>query len=293
MVTSFGTPYCPLRPHYTSCNCLSFQRLGEILLQDKDRQRLQRTKRIPNEFLDELIRRVNLLRGRTKLLPLEVNSWDFANEDDNEAAARAQESLSQHLSGLPEEFQRYIWHGDSSHIDTVDERDQSSPVIDSPASLKEAVIRYEQFIDLHDRFHTLATYVGLALRLESRPPFNIEIPLPRGQFPTSKPASIKIKILSGKVHFPVDEFYRALDGVELRRIRRCEVCGNIFWAGRFDKKTCSDNCKNTNNVRRLRERRKDDPEAYNKKRKQNDDIRAGMDRKRAERAKRERVEKRK
>jgi hypothetical protein len=41
-----------------------------------------------------------------------------------------------------------------------------------------------------------------------------------------------------------------LVGIDLDRIRFCEVCGKLFWAGRQDSKTCSDKCSN-----RLRQRR--------------------------------------
>lgn len=36
----------------------------------------------------------------------------------------------------------------------------------------------------------------------------------------------------------------ALDGANLSRIRQCEICGAIFWAGRIDKAFCSDSCGN-------------------------------------------------
>ncbi len=42
----------------------------------------------------------------------------------------------------------------------------------------------------------------------------------------------------------------AIDGVDLSRLRECEICGKLFWAGRIDKVFCSPSCGN-----KLRKRR--------------------------------------
>jgi hypothetical protein len=45
-----------------------------------------------------------------------------------------------------------------------------------------------------------------------------------------------------------------VNGVDGKRVRRCSVCDNYFWAGRADKKFCSDTCNATNRKRNERKR---------------------------------------
>jgi predicted nucleic acid-binding Zn ribbon protein len=52
----------------------------------------------------------------------------------------------------------------------------------------------------------------------------------------------------------VDEFLEAIDGVEASRVRSCEVCGIIFWAGRRDQLCCSTKCARVLRTRRWRAR---------------------------------------
>lgn len=54
----------------------------------------------------------------------------------------------------------------------------------------------------------------------------------------------------------VDE---AINGVDATRIRECQVCNRIFWAGRKDQKCCSKKCAN---VRRVQLWRKNYAENY-------------------------------
>ncbi len=44
------------------------------------------------------------------------------------------------------------------------------------------------------------------------------------------------------IHFTIDPFIEALKGVEARRIRECQKCRRIFWAGRLDMTCCSTRC---------------------------------------------------
>ncbi len=61
-------------------------------------------------------------------------------------------------------------------------------------------------------------------------------------------------------------FLRAIEGVNIDRLRVCEVCTNIYWAVRSDSKTCSRNCYNTFRQRQFREKNKNE---YNEKRRAN------------------------
>ncbi len=46
----------------------------------------------------------------------------------------------------------------------------------------------------------------------------------------------------------------ALEGVEVARIRACQFCGKVFWAGRIDQSCCSHQCAGNLRARRWRER---------------------------------------
>lgn len=39
-----------------------------------------------------------------------------------------------------------------------------------------------------------------------------------------------------------DNFARIIKGIDVTRIRVCEICGTIFWAGRYDSPCYSSNC---------------------------------------------------
>ena len=52
----------------------------------------------------------------------------------------------------------------------------------------------------------------------------------------------------GIVRPPVDEFYEASKGVDVRCIRGCLYCRQIFWADRVDKVCCSNECVKAENI---------------------------------------------
>jgi hypothetical protein len=55
-------------------------------------------------------------------------------------------------------------------------------------------------------------------------------------------------------HRPVDD---SLEGVELRRLRRCEICSRFFWAGKVTQRCCSSKCAHALRNRRYRARYKE------------------------------------
>jgi len=56
-----------------------------------------------------------------------------------------------------------------------------------------------------------------------------------------------------KVHLYPPVLFDFVVGVQVSRIRKCEICGNYFWAGRKDKKMCTEKC---GAIKRKREERK-------------------------------------
>jgi hypothetical protein len=57
----------------------------------------------------------------------------------------------------------------------------------------------------------------------------------------------------GKCRVQHHPLLRALEGVELNRIRECPICGQIYWAGRIDKPCCTDRCARIRRTRKWRE----------------------------------------
>jgi hypothetical protein len=59
------------------------------------------------------------------------------------------------------------------------------------------------------------------------------------------------------IHNPLQEFLDTLKVLDYRRIRRCPICGHLFYAARFDKKACSTRCNGNRRVRRSREKERE------------------------------------
>lgn len=56
----------------------------------------------------------------------------------------------------------------------------------------------------------------------------------------------------GRITFQNDKVIKALEGIDIKRLRICEVCNRIFWANRLEKLGCSDRCNQTLRTRRKR-----------------------------------------
>jgi len=52
----------------------------------------------------------------------------------------------------------------------------------------------------------------------------------------------------------MDDLFRVLERTDLRRLRRCPICERFFYAKRIDAPACSSRCRQTERVRRLRNR---------------------------------------
>lgn len=58
---------------------------------------------------------------------------------------------------------------------------------------------------------------------------------------------------SGTLQLELHPFLKALIDVEIARIRECPICGNVYWAGRIDKPSCSSRCDNALRQQRWRD----------------------------------------
>ncbi len=61
--------------------------------------------------------------------------------------------------------------------------------------------------------------------------------------PMAIPAEVSID-MHGMISVTISPLGRALEGVDSDRIRECESCDAIYWAGRLDARTCSTKCTN-------------------------------------------------
>lgn len=66
----------------------------------------------------------------------------------------------------------------------------------------------------------------------------------------------------GNVHFELNEFAQALQGVSILRLRLCEYCEKLFWANRKDTFTCSPKHARNRRMRLLRESWKNSGHLY-------------------------------
>jgi hypothetical protein len=58
----------------------------------------------------------------------------------------------------------------------------------------------------------------------------------------------------GEIKYEPPLLFSLIKDVDVRRVRRCSVCENYFWAGRSNKKVCSDACGATSRKRAQRKR---------------------------------------
>jgi len=72
---------------------------------------------------------------------------------------------------------------------------------------------------------------------------------------------------NGEISFSISAWATALSGVDITRIRICEVCGKIFWANRKDAFACSKQHSKVRQMRLLRSNWKKSGELYVKARK--------------------------
>lgn len=64
----------------------------------------------------------------------------------------------------------------------------------------------------------------------------------------------QLYVADDKVHLGPPVLFSFVLGIQVSRIRRCGVCENYFWAGRKDKRVCSERCGATNRKRQERQR---------------------------------------
>src|SRR5262249_30341087 len=107
-----------------------------------------------------------------------------------------------------------------------------------PETLDEFTVRYESLIDMRDVLGRIA---------DRRPTSGLDLRNTQGlvRLTTND---------QGLIDLVKTWLADALEGVEADRIRRCPICGKIYWAGRKDQPACKKSCVQALRVRRWREK---------------------------------------
>lgn len=140
---------------------------------------------------------------------------------------------------LPSLLKDYVLHGRQKEYVTILDVMAEGTII----------TRYLNLWNAHMRLHRIAQ-----LAVEEKPkPFSGRSVL--WDHPVNWPVHDKIDA-DGFVRVSKDLFTEAMDetDVEAARIRECEACQKIFWAGRTTQKGCSPRCGDIIRKRRYRER---------------------------------------
>lgn len=114
-------------------------------------------------------------------------------------------------------------------------------------------VRQETFADVHERYGLLQASRNALLAL-TRTDIGSEIELDE----PGQTGLIRLRVdASGKVTFQHTLLLEALNGIEANRLRRCQTCGDFFWAGRKDQRGCTAKCSHVIRTQRWRDKYQD------------------------------------
>ena len=186
------------------------------------------------------------LDNETKITDTRIEKWNAGEKNIKESV---------------EDFQIYIW-GDA--LPKVNPFFESCVPEINIAELweptKKAVERYENFEQLRQQFHWIIYFVqrhsswqqqfekSKRKKLTKQHQFAVENlsqdKVIDRNFTLPFFGSIEYKIgENGTIIIEKDEFSRALEEeVDVRRIRQCQYCNRVFWAGRIDSFCCPKTC---------------------------------------------------
>lgn len=169
----------------------------------------------------------------------------FDKEDNERAFQLIRDELQKCLSGLPERLVDYVNEGSLIGINSARERYKAlmwwrevllliidiTRAAEGFTSQAAAVDKYENELDLTEAF---------------RRGNGMSIPVDKGANITLYPDfTLKVR---------VDPLLDDLQEVDLRRIRLCDVCNSLFWAGRSNQTCCTRKCAHVLRNRRYRAR---------------------------------------
>jgi hypothetical protein len=216
--------------------------------------------------LEKLIDLINLLPANSHLPELSTGGNEQSFYNESSWTSKARHALCSVLKNQPENFQRYIWSDaapkplyilqDVGGVDLLCEPNEDLPELWQPTL--EAVERYESFSRLQEKFRRL-TRIAKSLTTQ-KPKFD-------GFMPANVLGDVRLMIdQNGIVQYQVDEFSEAVSGVDIRRVRECEICACVFWAKNNNSWACSPKHSKARQMRLLRKNWKESGEYYLKAR---------------------------
>lgn len=216
--------------------------------QQKRRNRRKQASRGLNQApkrLAELLALIDMVPPHTELPDLVAVWWKYKKEAEPSSDEKyyilmnaAAEEIKKSIADMPEDFREYVW----------------------PKDAQEAIeaLGIEEYIDL-----AVADYTSVREARENlRAIIRIFKDVKPGQFTSSYLGPLDIPTFislddQGLISIIQAKFINAIDGVEAARIRECEICKRIFWAGRKTQQACSPACAHALRNRRYRARYKD------------------------------------
>ncbi len=196
-------------------------------------QQTSRSKPCPPK-LAKLLEMVNIIPPECELPgmnQLQHELYEYAEEvgDYEDVPMEASIRFDKTLDKLPQNFSAWVRQGDETG--------------DWINFFYDALNRYNFFRGSREKLRNI-------IRLKENPK-GIWV------FYTSLSGSTEIKIdEQGLITILKDRFAEAVEGIEAARIRKCEACQRIFWAGRIDQRGCSLRCNDILRKRRYRARYK-------------------------------------
>jgi hypothetical protein len=207
-------------------------------LMDEKRKKVTRLRKCPSR-VESLLKALRLVPPDTPLMEFKdalrlvdsrsTNEVSFDRE--GQALDLCLRNLAQFVGSIPE-FQDYILQPlDSRHQDPIE-------------AVQDAIDRYENFRIMREK-------VSLFAKISQLEAYKRQRMKPVLQF-------LNLDIdEKGMVHAREDWFTKAVDGIEAARIRECQYCGKVFWAGRTKVQGCSPRCLDCLRKRNKRIRDKD------------------------------------
>jgi hypothetical protein len=166
------------------------------------------------------------------------------------------------------QFWEYVWHGapplqiELPQIAEGEEyfsEENEEKLARAFGVVYEAINRYEQFNDIRVKLRRIAKSAKKWNEGEKTTPFVLLKLAERVNFRLDEKGFVSVEANA------IAEAMRELQAakLEVARIRECEICRRIFFAGRLDKQSCSKRCQNNFNVRNSRRNKEESGEAYN------------------------------
>jgi len=100
-------------------------------------------------------------------------------------------------------------------------------------------------------YGTLKHIAGIRTLLQETRTGGMTLPIPFIQYDPGAFLNLRVNE-KGLIEVGLGEIASALASAEADRIRECDICGRIFWAGRSDQKCCTPKCAKVLRTRRWR-----------------------------------------